>query len=410
MMAMNMKAEMAQTTIDNFLQVGNLPEVLDSCRAILKEAREQNDQQSEVTALVGLALVHQYLGKFYEARVYADGGLKSAQALGEPELIIMALNASASVFFVGGFKADEAETDYRAALQLAHDIDNKRGIATALGGIAAVFNHAHDAQRAVTYAREAFDFAREAENNVLMATTLGIMGNGFMQQAEFEKAHKAFDDALELCEQHNIKFWKGYLIGSKGYLLTQDQRYFDEGLEMLDHALKLTQDMRIAPHEFTVLHMQGLIRLNVGHYEIAQDYYETMLTRAQTWKNRAYEGLAFYELGRLHIQGEHYDEAIANFQQAWHISRETMNPFHEAQTEAALGIAYGLKHEYNEALSHYMAARTLYDALDDDTRVSEMTRAIVLTYINRIVYGILRFLGLRREPNADTATDDKSEK
>ena len=126
-------------------------------------------------------------------------------------------------------------------------------------------------------------------------------------------------------------------------------------------------------------------------------------------ENRAYEGLAFYELGRLHIQGEHYEEAIASFEQALLISRETMNPFHEAQTEAALGISYSLKHEYNEALSHYMAARTLYDALDDDTRMSDMTRQIILTYINRIVHNILRFLGLRREPNADTATDDESE-
>lgn len=408
-MVMNIKATMAQTTIDNFLQVGNLTEALDSCRVILKEAREQHDPQSEAMALIGLAHVHQYLGKFYEARVYADGGLKAAQALDEPELIVMALNASASVCFVGAFKADEAETDYRAALQLAHTHDNKRGIATALAGIAAVFNHAHVPQRAITYAREAFDFARDIENNVLMATTLGIMGNGFMQLGDFEKALKAFDDALELCEQHNIQLLKGYLIGSKGYLLTQDQRYFEEGLELLDHALTFTQNMRCAPHEFTILHMLGLTRMHVGQYDIAQDYYETMLSRAQTWKNRSYEGLAFYELGRLHIQGEHYDEAIANFDQAWLISRETMNPFHEAQTEAALGISYSLKHEYNPALAHYMAARTLYDALDDDARMSDMTRAIVMTYINRIIHGILRFLGLRGEPSEDTPADDDAE-
>ena len=143
-MALNLKATMAQTDIDKYILAGDLAAALEVCRTTLKDARDYHDAESETVALIGLARVHQYLGKFQDARIFADGGLKAAQAQAIPELVVQALNMSAYVFFTGSFKVDEAETDYRAALQLAHSNDDTHGIATALTGIAAVFNHAQD--------------------------------------------------------------------------------------------------------------------------------------------------------------------------------------------------------------------------------------------------------------------------
>jgi tetratricopeptide (TPR) repeat protein len=234
-----------------------------------------------------------------------------------------------------------------------------------------------------------------------------MMGNGFVRLNDYEKALKAFDDALELCEKHNIKFLEGYLKGNKGLLLAQDRRYFDDGVMLLNTALAQIQQIGNAPHEFALLHMNALSREIIGQSEKALDYYGIMLSRAQLWNNRAYEGMTFYEIGRINIHSENYTEAIDNFGQALLLSRETMNPFYEAQIEAALGMTYRLLHDYELALTHYMAARNLYDALDDDTRTSHMTQAILLTYINRIVDRLLRFLGIRRKDNQ--ATDEATE-
>jgi tetratricopeptide (TPR) repeat protein len=236
---------------------------------------------------------------------------------------------------------------------------------------------------------------------LLMASTLSTMGSIFSQMNQPEKAMQAYEDALQICEEDNIPLLKGRLIGSIGLLMTEDARYVEEGLKKLDQALAMAQQIRCAPDEFTALYFLGVVRRRDGQYDIAQDYYETMLVRAQTWKSRAYEGFSFYELGRLHIYSEAYDEALANFEQALLIQRETMNPFYEAQTEAAIGTTYAMKREYDVALSHYMAARILYDALDDGRRVGEMTRTIVFTYISRFVDGVLRFLGVRGDDQPD---------
>ncbi|MDQ7023942.1 MAG: tetratricopeptide repeat protein [Anaerolineae bacterium] len=405
-MVLNIKAAMAQTTIRNYLQAGDFHRALNACRVILEDARERQDEQSEAIAIIGLAQVHQYIGKFYDARVYADGGLQSAQAIAIPELTTMALNTRASIFFVGNLKFDEAEADYRAALQLAHNNDDKRGIATALAGIAAIYNHAHDYNRAIKYARESFDFAREMPDDFLMATALGIMGNGFVKQGSYEKSLKAFDDALGFCEKYNNKLIEIYLMGNKGFLLTQDVRYFDDGLQLLDQALTAAQDMDCAPHEFALLHMNAITRERVGQDDIALDYYLTMVNRAQTWENRAYEALTFYEIGRMYTRSKEYNESIDNFGHALLISRETMNPFYEAQVESAMGMTYALMHDYESALSHYMAARTLYDALGDDSRTSSLTQTILLTYINRLIDRILRFLGVRQSSVEETSGND----
>jgi tetratricopeptide (TPR) repeat protein len=165
--------------------------------------------------------------------------------------------------------------------------------------------------------------------------------------------------------------------------------------------------MNNAPHEFALLHINALAREFVGQHKIALDYYVTMLARAQTWKNQAYECMTFYEIGRVQVHTEDYSEAIANFGQAASLSRQTMNPYYEAQVEAALGMTYRLIREYDEALSHYMAARSLYDALDDDAKTSQMTQAIVLTYLNRFLDRVLRFLGIRSKTKS--AVDEAPE-
>jgi tetratricopeptide (TPR) repeat protein len=121
-----------------------------------------------------------------------------------------------------------------------------------------------------------------------------------------------------------------------------------------------------------------------------------MLNRAQEWRARSYEGIAFYQLGLVAAQQEDFDQALEYFSQALVISRETMNPYREAYIEQALGMLCALQHDYDGALNHYASARSLYDALDYGSHTREMTQRLVLTHLNRLLDRLLRFLGLRK--------------
>jgi len=166
---------------------------------------------------------------------------------------------------------------------------------------------------------------------------------------------------------------------------------------MLGRALEMAQEQRSAPQEFSALYQLGNVYAKLGDFDTTRDYYESMLNRAQEWRNRAYESAAFFALGQLGLTENELDDAIADFNEAGIIARETMNPFREAQVEYALGTVYSLKHEYKQAISHYMAARSIYDALDQTRKARNLLTTIVITYLNQLVDRLMRAIGLRSE-------------
>jgi len=389
-------AEKLLKTIDRLLYAAEFNQLIEACKVELLDARKRTDRESEAAALIGLAEAHRFIGKFRDARVYNDGAINYAQEVNARELLARALIVSGSLFMMERYHLDEAETDYRAALNLAHEIQASESVIAALAGIAAVLQEVGNQQRALNYAREVFELARETGAVFYMTIALGIMGSVFAHENQHEKALKTYQDALEICQQNNLKILEGGLIGSIGIIMIETKRYLEEGFLMMQRSIEMAQTIHCIPQEFIALYRMGNTHRLQANYPAAQEFFETMLQKAQIWKNRPYEAISFYELGRLHLYTAAYDEALVNLEQALLINRETMNPFSEAQAETVMGYVCSLQHDYDAALDHYMAARVLYDALDDPSHARAMMQAIVITYISRFFDRILRFFGLRK--------------
>jgi len=403
---MNPDAMQLQQTIESQINKASFQNLVEVCKPALVDARNRADKELEAMALLGLGEAHLYLGKFHEARVFIDGAIQYAQAQHAALLQAMALNIRAALHMMGTYQTYEANDDYRAALRLAHAAGDLRGTATALAGVASFLNSIGQIERGRRYAREAFEIARELEDEALMAAALGIVGNALQDAHQFEQALKCYRDALAISQSAGVRLTEGVLIGNMGLLHARSNRHLDEGLQMLETALHMAQDIACVPHEFIALYWLGSANIERRKFEIAQDYYATMLQRAQTWHSRPYEATAFYNLGTLNLIFNRYGEAIANYEQAISISQETMNPFHEARAEQAMGAAYTGSRLYDDALGHYMKAQSLYDALDYPERVRDMQKAILMTYLMRLVDGVLRFFGIRQEAPQDDDLPD----
>jgi tetratricopeptide (TPR) repeat protein len=188
-----------------------------------------------------------------------------------------------------------------------------------------------------------------------------------------------------------------------GQALVTQGRYADEGQQMLEKALRMAREIYSIPDQFMILFWMGRSAEIRGEAEQAGEHYNTMLIRAQEWQARPYEGIAFFNLGILAFNRHQFDDAIANLEQALMIARETKNPYQEAQIEQILGATYSRLHDWDSTLDHYMAARTLYDALDNHFMVNQMMQAILMTYLRRILAQILAWLGFGSD------NDDSSE-
>lgn len=391
---MNETSRQLRETIDTFIQTAQFDALLDTCRMALRDARQRGDRATEILALIGLAQVHEYIGKFKEARVLIDGALDFASQTDDAELEAMAVITSGTLFVRAAHQPYEAEQDFRLALRLADDHGNLRLVAEALNGLSRAYLQMGTRTRAQRYARQGFEVARGIGDRYAMGKALYFIGEATLL-SEQEKALQAFEDAMAIAQQNNFRLLEVMLVSSIGALLANEDRYADDGQLMLEKGLAMAKDFRSVPHEFAALRQLAITYQRQEAYDRAAQYFGLALERAQEWRARAYEGMAFYALGTLAEKRAHYDDAIANFEQALLITRETKNPFQEAQTERALGECYLAMKDFDAALDHFMAARTLYDALDSATMTNMLFQKIVGVYIQRLVDQLLRLVGLR---------------
>jgi|GEM_PF-6716082 len=403
---MNETSHNLRKTIDTFIETAQFDALNDTCKIALAEARERRDKFTEIIAIVGLSQGHRFIGKFKEARVLINGALDFANQIGDRELLIMALITSAEISLSTTFQVHEAERDYRQALELAKSIGDERVIARVQAGMASVFIQAEDAGRAQKYARDAFETARDCSDRYVMGLSLALIGSS-VSNSQPEKAMQAFEDAMAIAQQDNFRLMELGLTGSIGQLLSREERYADEGQLMLEKALAMAKDFRSVPHEFTAIYRLGRALERNQALDRAAQYYGMMLERAQEWRARSYEGVSFFNLGILAYNRTHYDDAIANFEQALVIARETNNPFQEAQAEQVIASSYVNLGNLDEALGHYMSARSIYDSLDNGYMSNIMLQRIVMLYIQRFFNRVLRWIGLGKEDDGqDTTAED----
>jgi tetratricopeptide (TPR) repeat protein len=382
-----------RATIENLLESAQFELLMDSCKTALAEARRQGDKPNEIMALIGLAEAKKFAGKFYEARLLVNGALDAATILADNELLLLALLTSASLHLTANFQTYEAERDYRTALNLAHDLGDMVLTANALAGMASSFMQLGDSQRAGRYAREAIAAAQDANYRYGIAMGLSLAGSAAVA-SQADIALQAFEDALAIAKEEGFALIELALIGNIGQLIAEEGRYRDDGIKMLEKSMSMAKELRSVPHEFTALYRLGRVYESKIQLEEAAQIYGDMLQRAQIWDARSYEGVAFFNLGILAYGRQAHDDAVANLEQALIIARETKNPYQEAQIEQALGATYSHNHNWDAALGHYMAARSLYDSLDNSAMANSLLQSILLIYVNRLWSKLLSILGL----------------
>jgi tetratricopeptide (TPR) repeat protein len=389
---MDDKMKQLRATIANLLESAQFELLMNSCKATLAEARKAGDKSAETLALIGLSQAQKFAGKFYEARILADGALELAKMLDDDELGVLALLTSASLHLAANFQSFEAERDYRLALNMAHELGDMVLVADGLAGLASVYMQLGDTQRAGRYAREAISAAQDANYRYGIAIGLSLAGSAAVT-SQADKALQAFEDALAIAKEEGFVLVELALIGNIGQLIAEEGRYRDDGIKMLEKSMGMAKEVRSVPHEFTALYRLGRVYETKAELDEAARVYGDMLERAQSWGARSYEGVAFFNLGISAYGRQHHDDAVANFEQALGIARETKNPYQEAQIEQALGAAYSHSHDWDAALSHYMAARSLYDSLDNHAMANSLLQSILLIYVNRLWAKLLSILG-----------------
>lgn len=224
--------------------------ILDAEHDNLRAALQWAAGHEPATELVQLTLS---LSRFWEVRGYLTEGRSwleaAARASGAgPDVVARCLNAS-------GVLAHH-QCDYPAARQLHErsaaafeQLGNRRGLATALNGLANVASSTRDQPTAIKLYAEVIDIGRNLADQRILAASLMNLGvavehqlfDGTMHRDEAARAHEVFQEALylhrELGDLHGISLSLQNLGVLAGFEGDDDvaRRYLEESLAISRH-------------------------------------------------------------------------------------------------------------------------------------------------------------------------------
>jgi tetratricopeptide (TPR) repeat protein len=361
----------------NYLWVtGQLVPMLQLSKKVLAAARTDQQQPVEALALVSLASVHRGIGKFYEARVFAEGAALLAARLGNRE---------------GYFQAHEAESCFEQALTLASDTAYSRGMGAACVGLARCYAALGAHRAASDYAAQALKIARETLDSLLEAQALWMYAHSARHAQQYTLALNALQAARALCEKLSYRLYLPLLDVELGLIAHEDT---GSGVRLIQQAYDMAQDQRHYYAQVSALHAMLDIALRTDHQH-AYRYANELLNLAQRVSSRPHEASAFAAIGAVEAARRQYEQAIEAYHQALSIARSTTNPFQELHALEALGALCAETDDFEAALSHYEAGIRVALAVDDQQKAGSLRRRTLMVRLRRFFVGLLRLLGLR---------------
>lgn len=361
-------------------------------RQILLAARKQDDQAVESMALVGFASAHRATGRFYDARIFAQGAFTLAEQIGNVELLVDALNEQGAVALNGYFQPGDALHLHTQALTLAVDFEYPRGMAQALLGLSEVALLRNAPREALAHADASIRTARTILDTALEVPALLLQARALHQLQDLGRAAERLRQALEICQKLSYAVYLPLVEAQIAWLHGVADA---PTLKLLQQALQEAQQQGHYQAQVMILH--HLVEINSRTAALkAYRYGNDLLTLAQTSGNKPHEASALSVLGALESVRHQADAALAHYAQALSIARENTNPFQELTIVEAIARCYVDAANYPQASRCYTEAISLAQALEDDSAHRRLTLALLVVQVRAFFARILGWLGLRQ--------------
>ena len=275
----------------------------DNLRAALQWASGHDPATEFVELTISLSRFWEVRGYLTEGRSWLEAAARASGA--GPDLVARCLNAS-------GVLAHH-QCDYPAARRL-HErsavaferLGNRRGVATALNGLANVASSTRDLPTAIKLYAEVIDIGRDLADQRILAASLMNLGvaiehqlfDGTMHSDEVARAHEVFQEALylhrELGDLHGISLSLqnlGVLAGFEGHDDVA-RRYLEESLAISRH---LGNKRGVAQ----TVRFLGQLAVRGGDYGTAERHLEECLTMERQLGSRRCVADALAFLGHI---------------------------------------------------------------------------------------------------------------
>ncbi|XP_078687030.1 uncharacterized protein LOC144919453 [Branchiostoma floridae x Branchiostoma belcheri] len=335
----------------------NLQSALQYYQSMLECSKSLSENIKQAKAHNRLGLTYDMLGKHEEATRSHERVLEICRdAVGDEVDICVAYKNVATSFTLSG-KVFDAKTNYKTALRLARETENKieeMDIHCKLGDLHRVqLKEPHVSHKYYTNMLALTTELRSKYWEMIAYNRLGLACEGMQDNEQalhwskknMNMIHECTDKREQIIAHMNV----GVLLGR-----------VNQPSPQLDTALQMAQEKGDEYGQMSVyIHMGDMQREKFHSPRAAIQYYEQALALARQLGDRRQEGVAYSRMGLAHLERREYEAAIEWYKKYLTISQEIEDKKDEVTAHAAVGNSYRLLGTTEQATYHFDTALQL---------------------------------------------------
>jgi len=252
------------------------------------------------------------------------------------------------------------------AVEIGDDLD----LARVQAGLGLVYRSLGDFEQALTLSLEGLRTVRRSGNKMWEGLLLNVIGGGYHDVGDNERARDYHEQALALFESLDQGDQTATVMGARAMdglgTVFQSMGRPADALKYELKALALFQEAGDKLGESRALNDLGLVYQTQGLYAKALECHERSLELRREFGNKHAQTTSLVNLARLYLEREDPDNALGVLHPALTLAMEMEAKPRIAQANLALAEAYEQKGDYQWALEHYRVYYRVMELVSGD--------------------------------------------
>ncbi len=279
-----------------------------------QEARIYND----------LGVIYRMLGRMERAREHLEKALQIYREDGDHLGEGRALNDLGRVFADLG-NTERARGNYEEALRIYQEQGDHPGEGSALNNLGWIYITLGQGKQAQQYYEQALSLFRGIGDRVGEGATLNNLARVYEDLGQRERAQEYYEQALSIFREERDRKGEAWSLNNLGKVYRKLGQY-ERALQFLEQALSIRREVDRRAEGRTLKNL-GTVYEMLGHKLQAMAYYKEALGIAREVEDYEGEGKVLRNLGKLYLDQQRYEIALATLLLARNILNEVQSSY-----------------------------------------------------------------------------------
>jgi CHAT domain-containing protein/Flp pilus assembly protein TadD len=346
----------------------------------LQTAIDRGDRQGQEIALARLGRVYYGIGEFEEAIDYHKQRLALAQSLDNAYGQMMALKQLGRAYYAHGDYHQTIECYQQFGQLYAQEYQEKRLV---LGNMGLAYYNLGDFESAIAHLEQHLQLAVEIDDKKGIKEGFLHLGLVYQSQGSFDKAVNYFRQSLAVAKELKDILGKAQAVGSLGNIWTELGTNI-RGLKYQKKHLRIARYLGNYWEKGAAFNNLGVTYLRRGRNSLALKKYRQALKIFQEIDDRASQGIVLANMGFIYESQAEFSTAIEYYRKAIKIKEEIQSQIKTSELTARFA-------EEQVAIYAHLV-NLLWDTKDYQEAFYYAERAQARALINQLANGPQNFL------------------